>query len=588
MLNEEQIRAIKHGGKPLCIFAGPGTGKTLILQKKYEEIIKAGINPTNIIGLTFTTSAANELIMRISRSTGLNLRSIQVATFHSMCYKLIQRHPTLCDLKHGFTLLSPEMQEKEIFTIIQEMGITSNNKYVKSIREIIAKAKRRQTWGDKKLSYAERLAQDVYTVYQHYLKKDNMIDFEDMIVKANKLIQAHPSIQKECQERYKYILVDEAQDMDKNQYEILKAIGGENTTIVGDDDQSIYGFAGSSPEFIQQFITDLNADIITMNQSYRSTEKIINSSQEVIRNNTNRKEKDMKPNSKGGENIKIIRSEDERQEAENIARITEEIENVAIIYRQNRQSKPIEKVFQERGIPYKTVDNTGFYQRKEIKDAVAIINLTTKNTEESIRRVLSIQPNIGKATIQKVIKHAEGNRISYTDACLSRITGITKEQHETLVHIGRTYRNKDNQIPDLIRAIMPKSNPHSEERIDTFINSLEKWEGDIESYIDQIQNLEKDKRTVKMLTLHRSKGLEFGTIIIAGFEQGIIPYFNSIYEEKNSTIEEERRLAYVGITRAKKSVFLSFAKNRQLENGNAQQIVSQFIDEIPQEHKEYI
>ena len=593
-LNHEQQRAVDHIGSPLCVFAGPGTGKTLVLQKKYEYLIKEiGIHPVNIIGLTFTTSAANELINRINKSIGLNARSIQISTFHSQCNKMIQRHPEKCGLKEGFTLMSPEQQEEAIFEIIQELGIIWNQRYIQSIRESLCRAKRQGTWGTHLLSYAERLTQEIYPVYQHRLKTENKIDFEDMLIKANQILKENNECLNEYKERFQYVLVDECQDMDENQYKFIQQLKCKNTTIVGDDDQSIYGFAGSNVKYIRQFIDEFEAKTITLQNNYRSTETIIKSSEQMIENNTDRITKNLKHNKPNGDNIQIMVSFDETQEAENISKIITELDDAAILYRQNKQSLPIETVFQEKGIPYKAIDGVGFYHRKDIKNATALITLLYEDDPIAFKRALSIQPNIGPVTIQKIMAHANQRNLSLLDACLAKTAKMTTEQHETLKHFALIYRENKNktlkqQAESLIKNLLPYSGKQAEERIKTFIESLSQWNHSIESFLQHIAHLDTSPKTIKMLTLHKSKGMEFNNVIIAGFEQGLLPYYNSIYEEEIANLEEERRLAYVGITRAASFVLLSYTRSRTFIEGKTQQHASQFIDEIPNKYKEYL
>ena len=408
MLNHEQQKAVNHSGSPLCILAGPGTGKTLILQKKISYIIEHLAGPENILALTFTTSAANELKNRVHKETKINKHLLQIGTFHSQCLKIIHKHPNQCELKTGFEWLSPEKQEIRIFKILQELNIPWNQKYLPAIRDTLSKAKKRQTWEDNNnMSYAQRITKEIYNIYQYHLKENNEIDIDDMIIKVNRMFDQHPNILQLYREKFRYVLVDESQDMDETQYQFLKNIKCDNTTIVGDDDQCIFQFTGSDLTYIQKFIDDFNANTITLKQNYRSTQSIINTSKELIKHNTERFPKEPETVNETGENLKILISHDENAEAENILNLIQNTDNAAILYRQNKQSEPFEQAFQERGIPYKIIGSTGYYQRKEIKDAIALITLTIRNDASAFQRALNIQPGIGPKTIEKIMQHAQ-------------------------------------------------------------------------------------------------------------------------------------------------------------------------------------
>ena len=596
-LNKEQQEAVNYIGSPLCIFAGPGTGKTLVLQKKIAHLISKHTQPENILGLTFTNSAANELKNRVHEDTYINKHLIQIGTFHSQCLKIIQRHPTKCELQEGFDtrehLLTPEKQEERIYKILAELSIPWNQKYLPAIRESLSKAKKKQEWDENNTSYAQRVTKEIYNLYQYQLKNNNEIDIDDMIIKVNLMFTKYPETLKEYQDKFKYILVDESQDMDETQYQFLQHLNCENTTIVGDDDQCIFQFTGSNLKYIEQFIKDFNAKTITLKQNYRSTRRIIETSKELIKHNTDRFDKDIATQNEEGEKLKILISQDEKEEAENILRLAENMSNTAILYRQNKQAEPFEQVFQDHGIPYKIIGSTGYYQRKEIKDAISLVSLTIKNDAASFQRALSIQAGIGPRTIEKIMSHAQATKKTYLNACGEPLEGIREEQHANLKKFQETYYDISDQplqkqAQKVIEEFMPPLNKLAQERIRKFITNMSKWNNSIQEFLNHITYLDTSPNTIKLLTLHKSKGMEFENVIISGYEQGIIPHHSNVYDSNEVDIQEERRLAYVGITRAAKTIVLSYVHHRRLFDQRQQQTPSQFIKEIPDNSKEYL
>ena len=594
-LNDTQQEAIEYNEGPLCIYAGPGTGKTLVLQKKYEHIIKeTGIEPHNILGLTFTNSAANELVNRVHRSIGVNKHAVQISTFHSHCLRIIERNPEECGLKKGFQYLTPERQEKLIFKILQELAIPWNQKYLPAIRETLSRAKKEQQWQEQNTSYAQKIAREIYTVYQHYLMTNNQIDLDDMVVKANRMLESHPDILDRYREQYKYILVDECQDMDYTQYIFLALMECDNTTIVGDDDQCIYEFTGSSLKYIKEFVDEFKAKTITLDRNYRSTKNILKVGSELISNNKDRIGKTIKTDNHHGVKMKVLTSPDEMTEAKNIAKLVQNKEDCAILYRQNKQAQPIEQAFQAMGIPYKVVGGTGFYQRKEIKDALAIIRITKENDPVSFQRVMMMLSGIGSKTITRLMEHADATNLSYIDACNTELSWLNQGQRDILKHFYDAYQSTDydstiEHVTTLISIFIPTITNHAAlDRLDKLLDNLKRWKGTLEQFIEHMGHLETSPKTVKLLTIHKSKGMEFGTVIISGYEQGILPHQSTVYDMVDVSIEEERRLAYVGITRAKQEIILSYVKYRKLYNERLQQLPSQFLGEISEGNKEYL
>ena len=589
MLNTQQKQAVEHTGSPLCIFAGPGTGKTLTLQKKITHLINTGTKNENILALTFTKSAATELLGRVTQEIRTNSH-LNINTFHAKCLKVVLANPIECGLDQGFKLISPEQQQQYIYEILKEMGFNWNQTYIPIIREALSKAKKEQQW-EEQPTYAQEIARSIYRIYNHKLIENNQIDLDDVIIKVNFMFENHPNILKEYQELWKHILVDEAQDMDARQYDFIKQLNQPNTTIVGDDDQSIYEFTGANLKYMNKFIEEFKATKIILDQNYRNTQNILNASQEVIRNNSNRQEKDITTKNKIGEKIKILISNDEFLEAYNIAKLSKDTKNTAILYRQNKQSIELEQAMQSLSVPYQIVGGTGLYERKEIKDAIAIIILTYKNNATAFARVLATQYSIGEKTIEKLINHASITKQPLLSSLKANVKGIREEQHNTLSYIYSLYQDAKEQdgkqYAHLISQLLTNLNEQQKQRIKQFLSNLYNWKGTIQEFIKQAQNTNSTPQTVKLLTFHKSKGMEFDNVIISGCEQGLLPYKATSYEITQPNIEEERRLLYVALTRASKNILISYVKKRQLFEKQQKQLPSQFLEEIPKDLMEY-
>lgn len=587
MLNQQQNLAVDHIGSPLMIFAGPGTGKTLTLQSKYQNYINEhNISPRKILCLSFSNAAANELRKRIIQNIKIDQQKIKISTFHSFCYQIVRSNPEECKLLPRFSILGPDNQEKRIYELLNMLGISWNTKYLPSIRETISKTKRQQEWDNTNPTYQQKLAIEVYEHYQWSLKDNNEIDLDDMIIKTNRMFKNYPEILKEYQQHFSHILIDEAQDMDHNQYSLIQHLNCKNTTLVGDDDQSIYGFNGASHEYLQKFVEDFNATTITLENNYRSTKKIVKASSDLITNNKNRQPKEIFTENSTGKNVKILISPNEESEANNVAKICKNKQNCAILYRKNIQSEHFENALQKESVPYKIIGGTGFYARRDIKDALAVLTLTITNDEEAFRRALNTQHGIGEVTINTIIAYANERGMSYLDACSAKLTGINESKHANLCYFQNAYK-RHTKPKELIRELLPTTNKKEQKRIKTLIKNIDNWQESLETFIEYTSTLEKADNCITLMTFHKSKGLEYDTVIITGFEQGLIPHSSTIYENE-ADIEEERRLAYVAISRAKKDIYISCSQERFINNERIQQYESQFLKEIPKELKEYI
>lgn len=586
-LNSQQQQIIEHSGKPLCVFAGPGTGKTKVLEMKMKHLIaNEGISPNNIIGLTFTNTAATELTNRVQSMLNTRKESLRIGTFHSQCLKIITTYPEECGLKKGFDILTPQQQEKRIAEIIKELSFSWNTNYLPAIRESLSKAKRQQKWINDN-TYPQGIAKEIYNLYEYYLKTSNELDFDDMIIKVNKMFESHPELLEEYRKTFLHILVDEAQDMDSSQYLFLTNIKADNTIIVGDDDQSIYEFTGASMKYMHRFVEDWNADTIVLTQNYRNTKTILKASSEQIKYNNNRKDKNLTTKNIQGNKIKILNSPNETEEAKNIINLIKDKPDPAILYRQNIQSEPFEAYLQKEQIPYTIINGRNLHSRSEIKDAIAILTLTFKDDPIAFKRMLMTQSGIGPKTINLLMDHARQKNIKLIETLPLTLDGISEEQHNTLQHVYNKmvhHTSKEHLINSLLLYYDEKKTKNLEE----FTQQVKNYKGTIKELIEEIKHLENNPKTIKLLTLHKSKGLEFETVAISGYEEGLIPHENTIYETNTSSTEEERRLSYVAITRSKNEVILSYAHERNTSGITLSQLPSSFLKEIPMNYMEYI
>ena len=586
MLNNIQQKAVEHIGSPLCILAGPGTGKTKTLEEKIFHLIKnVNIKPENIIAMTFTRSAATELLNRVVKKTKIHPKQINIGTFHSQCLTILKANATKCYRKANVKWLTPEQQEKRIFNILTDLSLTWNKNYLPAIRETLSLTKKQQQWNTDNTSYPEQIAKEIYNIYEFLLHENNEIDLDDMIIKVNQMFKEHPHILQTYKQQFQYVLVDEAQDMDLTQFEFINHLKCKNTTLVGDDDQAIYQFAGSSMKYLHKFIDEWDPKCLTLEQNYRNTQTTVNASSNMIKHNQNRKDKNISTKNTTGNKIKILETDNEQVEAEKTINIATSHNNSAILYRQNKQSKIYQEILIKKGIPYQILGETNLHERAEIKNAIAILTIMVENNPAAFQRMLSIQPGIGPKTVKKILQTAQNAENPLES--LNSIDNITQEQHANLQHIKNIYEKEKDPIT-VIDKLMPKTEPHRQSNINKFKKQIQDSSDSLPKFLNKLKYNNSSPETIKLLTFHKSKGMEFENTFLTGFEQNLIPHQNTLYDNNNSNIEEERRLAYVALTRSSKNIFISYSKNRKLFEQRTNQSPSQFLKEIPQEYKEYI
>ncbi len=639
-LNKEQKEAVQHNKGPLLILAGAGSGKTRVLTHRIAYLIdECDVNPWNILAITFTNKAAKEMRERVDNIVGYGSENIWVSTFHSTCVRILRRYIEAIGYDRNFTIYDTDDQKTLMKDICKYLNI--DTKYIKehTLLNVISKAKDELITPEAFMMQAqgnfnqERQAK-VYMEYQKRLKNNNALDFDDLIFKTIELFQNNPDILRYYQNRFKYILVDEYQDTNTAQFELIRLLAstvneyGEiehNLCVVGDDDQSIYKFRGANIYNILNFEKQYpDTKVIKLEQNYRSTQNILNAANEVIHNNTERKDKSLWTDNEAGEPIYFTQFENEYEEAshivENIFERTTKDGNdyneFAILYRTNAQSRIFEEKLVQKNIPYKIVGAVNFYARKEIKDLLAYLKTIDNGMDDiSVKRIINVpRRGIGLTTIDRVTTYAIQNGISFYKALCqaSSIPGIGRgvskiESFVSFIEVlkGKLH-NPEYCLEDLINEIIEATGYVREleaedtieatnriENIEELINKIITFEKNAEeeptlsSFLEEvalvadIDNLEDSTNVVVLMTLHSAKGLEFPYVYLCGMEEGIFPSYMTISSDDPTDLEEERRLCYVGITRAKKLLQLTAAKQRMTRGEIHFNRPSRFINEIP-------
>lgn len=627
-LNPEQKRAVLTTEGPLLILAGAGSGKTRVLTHRIAYLIEQGVNPFNIFAITFTNKAAREMK---ERATALHPEGsrVWISTFHSSCVQILHREIENLGYSKHFTIYDGDDSERLIKSIMKDMGINSEKYSPKWIMSEISTQK------DKLISpevYIKMLGDEakydkianVYSAYQKHLKDNNCLDFDDLIFKTVELFRKCPQVLEKWQDRFKYIMVDEYQDTNASQYEFVRLLAGKhgNLCVVGDDDQSIYGWRGADIHNILNFEKDfLGTTTIRLEQNYRSTENILNAANSVIKNNYMRKDKTLRTDAGAGSSICFYRADSDRDEASFISRnIAEAVEDgaaysdFAILYRNNALSRVIEEGLIKTNIPYRLFGGTKFYDRREIRDIMGYLKaIYNPNDNVAVSRIVNVpKRGIGDVTINKAVQAAEEAGISLYSALMSaeaipglktKLTQINKFA-ELMLELSEIADNES--VGTLIEAILDKTGYRSEleaekteEAMGRLLNLEELVSKAVEfdrehegatlaefleevALVADVDGYTEGEDTVVLMTLHSSKGLEFSTVFIAGFEDGIFPSYRAIMGGADKDIEEERRLCYVGITRAKEQLYLTAARQRMQYGSIKYNPTSRFLDEIPE------
>ena len=639
-LNPEQEAAVRHNKGPLLILAGAGSGKTRVLTHRIAYLIdECDVNPWNILAITFTNKAAKEMRERVDNIVGYGSENIWVSTFHSTCVRILRRYIEAIGYEKSFTIYDADDQKTLMKDICKYLNIDTKFVKERTLLSVISHAKdelitpevfMRNAQGDfNKERYAK-----VYMEYQKRLKANNALDFDDLIFKTIELFETNPDILHYYQKRFKYIMVDEYQDTNTAQFKLISLLAsteneyGEtehNLCVVGDDDQSIYKFRGANIYNILNFEKEYpDTRVIKLEQNYRSTKNILKAANEVISHNIERKSKSLWTDNEEGDPIFFTQFENEYEEADaivgDIAEKTQDetiqYNDCAILYRTNAQSRIFEEKLVRKNIPYKIVGAVNFYARKEIKDLLAYLKTIDNGLDDiAVKRIINVpRRGIGLTTIDRVTEYAIQNNISFYKALLqaSNIPGIGRgvSKIESFVGLIEVLKGKlnspDYSLEDLINEIIEATGYVKElededtveansriENIEELINKIISFEKNAEeeptlsafleevALVADIDNLEDSTNVVVLMTLHSAKGLEFPYVYLCGMEDGVFPSYMTITSDDPSEIEEERRLCYVGITRAKKVLKLSAARMRMVRGETQFNKPSRFIVEIP-------
>ncbi|MEX3715934.1 DNA helicase PcrA [Cytobacillus horneckiae] len=631
-LNPQQQNAVKATDGPLLIMAGAGSGKTRVLTHRIAYLmVEKGVNPYNILAITFTNKAAREMRERIQNMMGGAADQIWISTFHSMCVRILRRDIDRIGFNRNFTILDSTDQQSVIKNILKEKNLDPKKFDPRAIlgsissskNELITPEEYAKTAGD----YFQQVISDVYTDYQKRLRKNHALDFDDLIMLTIQLFNRVPEVLEYYQRKFQYIHVDEYQDTNRAQYMLVKLLANRfrNLCVVGDSDQSIYRWRGADIANILSFEKDYsNAKVILLEQNYRSTQRILNAANGVIAKNMNRKAKNLWTENPEGSKINYFRADSEQGEGQFVVSKIKEIKNAenrnlsdfAILYRTNAQSRVMEEMLLKSNIEYSIVGGIKFYDRKEIKDILAYLRLIANPDDDiSLQRVINVpKRGIGSGSIDKIANFAAMHDMTMFEALESiELIGLSPKITKSASEFRDLVKNYTQMqeylsVTELVEEILDKSGYREMlkaeksieaqsrlENLDEFLSVTKNFEDGSEdkslvafltdlALVADIDKLDDDGEkadAVVLMTLHSAKGLEFPIVFLMGMEEGVFPHSRSLMEE--AEMEEERRLAYVGITRAEKELYITNAQMRTLFGRTNMNLPSRFIKEIPED-----
>lgn len=631
-LNPEQKEAVKATDGPLLIMAGAGSGKTRVLTQRIAYLmVEKGVNPYNILAITFTNKAAKEMRQRIAAVLGGASEDIWISTFHSMCVRILRKDIDRIGYNRNFTILDTTDQQSVIKGILKDRNIDPKKYDPRAILASISSSKNElvtpeefaKTAGD----YFSQIVSDVYTEYQRRLRKNQALDFDDLIMQTIHLFQRVPEVLEYYQRKFQYIHVDEYQDTNRSQYMLVKLLASRfrNLCVVGDSDQSIYAWRGADISNILSFEKDYpNAKVVMLEQNYRSTKRILQAANQVIANNSGRKDKNLWTENEDGNMIYYYRADSEQGEAQFVIGKIQELRrtssiplsDIAILYRTNAQSRVMEEMLLKSNIEYSIVGGIKFYDRKEIKDTLAYLRLIANPDDDiSFQRVINVpKRGIGSSSVDKIANFAAMHDMSMYQALeaielIGLSPKITKAASEFRDLIQNYTRMQEYlSVTELVEEVIDKSGyvdmlkaeksieaQSRLENIEEFMSVSKNFEEANEdksliafltdlALVADIDKLDEDGQqtdSVVLMTLHSAKGLEFPVVFLIGLEEGVFPHSRSLMEE--TEMEEERRLAYVGITRAEKQLYLTNAQMRTLFGRTNMNPPSRFVKEIPED-----
>lgn len=634
-LNNRQLEAVKSKNNPTLVIAGAGSGKTKVLTHRVAYLIhEEKINPGNILAVTFTNKAANEMKTRIDNlyqdiNSDIKIKGLWMGTFHSICARILRHEIEALGYDNNFIIYDKGDQLSLIRKCIKQLDLGTKRYSPNLFSSIIDKAKNNledvEAFEYNALGFFKKIVEKIYRLYQQELKRNNALDFGDLILLTVKIFKEKPAILEKYQNKFMHVLVDEYQDINRAQYSFIRLLSSKyhNLFVVGDPDQSIYKFRGADLSNIMKFEEDYpDSNLIKLEQNYRSTKVILEGATKLIRHNRNRKDKDLWTDKKEGEKIKCYESASALDEAEfvgqEILKLMKEkgktFKDFSILYRTNAQSRAFEEIFNKQGIPFKVVGGLRFYERKEIKDILAYLRFIYDQKDGvSFLRILSNEKlGIGKVTLSKIEYLAKENNLNYHQALIyfltkqdsklssdrqlkiKRFTSLIDELNQERdkmtgselliillkkIDYKKELKKEDDfkaeakieNIKELVFAIQDFEENREDKSLRAFLEYV--------ALISDIDLYKKQEDVVTVMTLHSAKGLEFPIVFITGFEEGIFPHARSVHS--NEELEEERRLCYVGMTRAMERLYLTYAWRRSLNGNTLFNSISRFYKEIP-------
>ena len=626
-LNPEQRAAVEQTQGPLLVLAGAGSGKTRVLTCRIAHLIDSGVPAWKILAITFTNKAAREMVERVDALSGESGKDAWVSTFHSCCARILRRDIEKLGYKREFVIYDEDDRMTVIKGVAKSLELSDKEFPPKAIKATISDAKNRmltpREWlkdaGD---NFRNRKLCEAYEKYEIALRGNNALDFDDLLIKTLELLSEHPPVLQYYQDKFDYVLVDEYQDTNIAQYQFVRLMAGgkRNLCVVGDDDQSIYGWRGADIRNILEFEKDFpDCRVIKLEQNYRSTANILDAANQVIAHNAGRKEKALWTQCDPGDKVGLYHAMDERDEAAFTALMSKKLISqgmrpgeIAVLYRTNAQSRVLEEAFVRAGVPNRIYGGQRFYDRKEVKDLIAYMRaLVNPDDDVSVRRIIN-EPKrgIGDSTVEALALYAEENELSLMAAVLdSEGAGLSSRAQRLVggfadLMVELTEAMYTMSITEFTTALIDKTGyvkaleESKTEENQTRIENIRELEGAVSEFaklnpegtltdflenvalITDVDNLNQTSGAVTLMTLHSAKGLEFDAVFLVGMEEGVFPLSRALFDE--TALEEERRLAYVGITRAKKKLYLSHAHTRMLYNARSANQLSRFVSEIPQ------
>ncbi len=629
-VTDKQREAITHVEGPLLVVAGAGSGKTRVITSRIGYLMSQGVKPYSILAITFTNKAANEMGERVKQFS--SHKGLWVSTFHKMCSRILRCNIDRLGYSRDFSIYDTTDQQNRIKSIMGELKMDTTQWKPRTVISSISSAKNKlvdpETFASTTSGYYNHNVAQIYKKYQTLLKANNALDFDDLLIKTVELFKAHPDVLEMYQDKFRFILIDEYQDTNYSQYTITRLLANRyrNICVTGDPDQSIYGWRGADIRNIMDFEKDYpDAKVVLLEQNYRSTKHILHAASSIIQQNKYRKQKNLWTENMLGEKIKVISCEDEHGEADEIARLIQGINDkgtkysdIALFYRTNAQSRVLEISLRNCGIPYTIIGGVEFYQRKEIKDIISYLRLCINPHDEVAleRSINTPTRGIGNTTIKKLEDWAAAHGAALFDATqqvdlIPEITGksaLSIKRYSAL--ISELQQLPRSPVEDVIKRVIEKTNyfaflresgeTEAKDRIanvEELVNAAHEYdinyyEGSLQGFLEEValvsdvDELEDTIETVTLMTLHTAKGLEFPVVFLTGMEEGLLPHSES--SDADEEIEEERRLCYVGITRAMKELFLTHVRRRMRYGQMNPCRPSRFLDEIPDEILEKI